>query len=93
MRISNPETIQRVRMRDGICLAGLILKDGCVEGFDVHHIASRGSGGDDVLSNLICLCRKHHEMAHSGEITRGNLYEILRFYWNYNYDEDQINEL
>lgn len=88
----SPETVQRVRQRDGVCLAGLVLKDGCVDGFNVHHIASRGSGGDDTLQNLICLCRKHHNSAHYGLISRGKLREILRLYWNYLYTDQQLAE-
>lgn len=30
---------------------------------DIHHIQRRGEGRD-VISNLIALCRKHHEQAH-----------------------------
>jgi len=31
---------------------------------DVHHIYGRGEGRD-VITNLMALCRKHHEKAHS----------------------------
>ena len=31
---------------------------------DVHHIYGRGEG-KDVIENLMALCRKHHEQAHS----------------------------
>ena len=91
-RINNPEAVARARRRDGVCLAGLILRDGCVSGYDVHHIDTRGSGGDDVLPNLICLCRKHHNAAHQGFITRGRLRSILALYWNYEYTPEQLEE-
>ncbi len=91
-RIVSPQTIERVRMRDGICLAGLILRDGCSGGYDVHHIASRGSGGNDTLENLIVLCRRHHNMAHYGLISRGRLREILNLYWNYSYTPEELAE-
>jgi hypothetical protein len=55
-----------------------ILRDGCVPGFDVHHIYSRGSGGGDTQDNLICLCRKHHQMAHNGKISRELMEEALK---------------
>ena len=29
-----------------------------------HHIKSKGSGGDDIRENLICLCMKHHSEIH-----------------------------
>jgi hypothetical protein len=79
-------------MRDGVCLAGLVLKDGCTVGVDIHHIASRGSGGDDTMENLICLCRKHHNLAHAGLITRGKLREILHLYWNYPFTKEDLDE-
>jgi len=31
---------------------------------DIHHINGRGEG-KDVIENLMALCRKHHEQAHS----------------------------
>ena len=34
------------------------------EGFDLHHIWGRGKG-KDVIQNLMLLCRKCHEKAHS----------------------------
>ena len=91
-RIVSPETVLRVRMRDGVCLAGLILRDGCTVGADVHHISSRGSGGDDSLENMICLCRRHHNRAHAGQISRGRLRAILYLYWHYSYTEEQLSE-
>lgn len=80
-------------MRDGVCLAGLILRDGCTAGVEVHHIASRGSGGDDTPENLICLCRRHHHRAHHGLISRGKLRAILTLYWKYSFTEEELNEL
>lgn len=82
-----------MRQRDGVCLAGLILKDGCSTDIDVHHIASRGSGGDDTLENMICLCRRHHNQAHAGLVTRGKLRAILHLYWNYGYTSQALEEL
>lgn len=35
-------------------------------GVDIHHIHGRGEG-KDVISNLICLCRKCHERAHGSK--------------------------
>jgi hypothetical protein len=80
-RIADPEAIKAARKRDGCCLYGLISQDGCVEGFDVHHIETRGSGGSDLPNNLICLCRKHHQETHAGQITKEQLRGVLkRFY-------------
>ncbi len=91
-RIESPETIAHVRRRDGCCLAGLVLKDGCLEGFDVHHISSRGSGGDDTLENLICLCRRHHNLAHYGFLSRGKLRSILQMFWKYTYTQEELKQ-
>jgi 5-methylcytosine-specific restriction endonuclease McrA len=48
-----------------------ILCEGCMrggrvngEGLDLHHIWGRGKG-KDVVQNLMLLCRKCHEKAHS----------------------------
>jgi hypothetical protein len=34
------------------------------QGSDPAHVLSRGAGGDDVESNLIALCRRHHSLQH-----------------------------
>lgn len=34
-----------------------------------HHIKSKGSGGDDVESNLMPLCARHHHEIHSIGLT------------------------
>ncbi len=46
---------------------------------EVHHIVFRRNGGSDEASNLITLCKTHHDALHSGSITlnggktKGNL--------------------
>lgn len=32
---------------------------------DIHHIEPKGTGGKDDIQNLIALCRRCHEMAHT----------------------------
>lgn len=32
----------------------------------VHHIVPKSAGGSDNLSNLVTLCRRHHEALHQG---------------------------
>lgn len=32
-------------------------------GLEIHHIRSRGAGGDDIKSNLVMLCKKCHKRA------------------------------
>lgn len=31
---------------------------------DAHHVKSRGSGGHDIATNLMPLCREHHVAVH-----------------------------
>lgn len=42
---------------------------------DVHHITTRGAGGDDIPSNLITLCRQCHIKLHQ--------YGLKKFAWKY----------
>jgi len=47
-------------------------------GLQVHHIKSRGAGGDDAPDNLVCLCYVCHRKAHDGLILREQLRAIVR---------------
>lgn len=65
-RIKDPEAVNNARLtycqycgRTGI--------------MQVHHIKSKGSGGNDTPDNLISLCIDCHAKAHSGQIKRGDL--------------------
>lgn len=86
MRISDPLAIMAARRRDGCCLYGLVAQDGCVPGYDAHHIDTKGSGGNDALENLICLCRKHHDQAQSRRIAAKKLREVLAQFYGYSYE-------
>lgn len=46
-------------------------------GIEVHHIKTRGSGGNDELSNLVSLCADCHTKAHNGQIPKRNLKYIV----------------
>lgn len=46
--------------------------------FEVHHLKSRGSGGDDVDANLINLCVGCHDDAHRALIPRDRLLLIIQ---------------
>lgn len=72
-RVVDEGVIARVRAK-GYCM----LRGTCCGGLDVHHIRSRGSGGDDVEDNLILVCRCHHNRIHNGLVKRYELYEALR---------------
>jgi 5-methylcytosine-specific restriction endonuclease McrA len=76
-RIVDKSFYQKVRDRDGCCLWGLISQDGCEGKLEVHHVISRGRGGDDALDNGIVLCKKHHVQAHRHEISVEQLQETI----------------
>jgi hypothetical protein len=40
---------------------------------DIHHIIYKSQGGQNVVENLIALCRKCHDMAHNSELTASDL--------------------
>jgi hypothetical protein len=44
-----------------------------------------GVGGDDVLENVISLCRKHHDMAGACRIEKRELQAIMTLYHGYKY--------
>jgi len=46
--------------------------------YDAHHIVYRRSSKDDVIDNLVTLCRAHHDYVHGGEISKQEAQEILR---------------
>lgn len=76
-RIVDKELLDRVRSKNYCELSGL---GACSGGLDVHHIVSRGAGGDDVMENLVLLCRGHHQQVHSGIISKDMLRHKAR--WN-----------
>lgn len=45
---------------------------------DIHHIYGRGEGRD-VITNLMALCRKHHDQAHS-KISKSEMQLIHNFF-------------
>jgi hypothetical protein len=56
-----------VLARDGYkCQCG---KSGCSEQLHVHHIVFKSQGGSDAPSNLITLCKKHHDALHNEKLT------------------------
>ena len=44
----------------------------------IHHIKSKGSGGDDIEDNLIELCSNCHRKAHDGLISKQELIKIVK---------------
>lgn len=57
----------RVLVRDNF----LCQEEGCKANhlslLTVHHRIERSQGGSDNLSNLVTLCRKHHDLVHGGK--------------------------
>jgi hypothetical protein len=92
-RVASDDVLQAARLRDGCCLIGLWTRDGCVPGFDAHHIVTRGAGGDDALPNLICACRKHHNAAHAGAYSAKQLRWLLAKYYGYVYEAEQLTPI
>lgn len=45
--------------------------------YDAHHIVYRRSSRDDVIGNLITLCRGCHDYVHGGGINKQEAQEIL----------------
>jgi hypothetical protein len=45
---------------------GFVREDGTMYS-EVHHIVPLGEGGEDVLSNVACVCPAHHREAHVGK--------------------------
>jgi hypothetical protein len=84
-RIEDVRAIDDIRLRDGVCLYGLLSQDGCTAGKDVHHITHRGAGGDDSPENMILLCRKHHNMSHNGLISVTDLRRVLTHFFGFEY--------
>jgi 5-methylcytosine-specific restriction endonuclease McrA len=74
-------------------LIQVISKSACVvcgkHGVDVHHVKSKKSGGDDVYSNLMPLCREHHQEVHkiglskfSDKYPRARNW-LLHYFWEF----------
>lgn len=43
---------------------------------DIHHINYRSRGGDNNITNLMAICRYHHDLAHAEVLTEDQLQEI-----------------
>ena len=82
---------QAARDRDGACLYGLLYQDGCVGMLAPHHIVSFGSDPrQDVLENLIVLCKKHHNEAEAHTIHAITLRGILYHFYGYGPEEHDL---
>lgn len=87
----NKTVAQMARDRDGTCLYGLLYQDGCVGMLSPHHIVSFGSDPrQDVLENLIVLCKKHHNEAEAHTIDSITLRGILYHFYGYGPEEHDL---
>lgn len=59
-RIENTKALEECKLKP--CLL-------CGAMADPHHVKTKKSGGDDVESNLVPLCRKHHSETHNLGVT------------------------
>ncbi len=84
-RVVDPKFSEKVLKRDGVCVAGLFLRDLCTGPLDPHHIDSKGSGGDDTVENGVTLCRKHHNLAQEYKIKKHTLRKWLQRLYGYEY--------
>lgn len=59
---------------------------------DAHHVKSKKSGGDDVKSNLMPLCRLHHTEVHKIGLNRfsDKYAEVKGWLLNNNWELNQI---
>lgn len=76
-RIVDPVAVQRVRDRGRCELQGV---GECWGGLDIHHIKTRGSGGDDVEENMALLCRHHHDLMGARKISVETLRERQKWW-------------
>lgn len=76
------ETRERDSYCCQVCLRGLYdpIRKYETDGISVHHIIPIAEDWDGRLDNdiLISLCRRHHEMAEAGEISRDELMRIAK---------------
>lgn len=55
MRIKNQKLLSQVRAEPCVL---------CGKKSDACHVKSKGSGGDDIETNLLSMCREHHRLQH-----------------------------
>jgi len=51
-------------------------------GVDIHHIEAKGMGGSktkDYIENLMLLCRRCHQEAHAGIISKSSLKTVHKY--------------
>jgi hypothetical protein len=92
-RIVNPKFYKEVRERDGSCLWGLRVQDGCSGPLEVHHLIKRSHIGNDILKNGILLCHRHHDQAEGYIIKANQLVALLVEYYHYEYTIEERREL
>lgn len=54
------------KLLDEVPLQGCYIGQDCYGKIVAHHLNTVGAGGDDIVDNLVPLCRKHHTEIHWG---------------------------
>jgi hypothetical protein len=81
-RVENRKLIDSIFEEQGCCLIGLHGQYGACYGEEcLHHVKSKGSGGNDERGNLIRTCLHHHQVIHNGKIKKLILYEYLEEFY------------
>jgi hypothetical protein len=69
-RVKSQKTIDKTRRKScEVC--------GSIKGLQVHHCFTKGSGAGDIPENLLTLCILCHAEAHSGQIAKDDLLDII----------------
>ena len=83
-RVFSSRAVEAVRARDPYCRVCGGKRE------HVHHIKSRGAGGDDDVRNMIGLCSGCHSKAHAGVISRFRLRHILSGLFGFVYEDEEV---
>ncbi len=83
LRSTNKWTNKSLEIREASkWLCALCLEDGIYNynDLEVHHIERLKDNEERLLDNynLICLCKRHHELADAGKINKQHLEELAR---------------
>ncbi len=77
------KTITRILERDNhecvVCSAPPV---------DIHHVKYKSSGGRNVFTNGVSLCREHHNLAHSSNEERKRLENMMIDLYGVDYYKD-----
>jgi len=92
MLFPKPKRIQDQALKDSLKTGYCVISHCRRRGVDPAHVKTVGSHGDDVISNLMCLCRWHHVEQHQiGIITFTRKYpSVLNFLRSHGWELQEI---